>query len=138
MKFRKAEINNAVNILAGINISKIPDKDTKSVLYADYLYLRRIVREARSDEEEIVEKFRSDFQQEFFEVAELRDKKQPVEGHDEFLSAEKDALKLIADKWNENVEVETKLIPFDAFISGTKNDSLTLEQTAMLEGIVIE
>ena len=125
--------NTALAILSGIKINKIADKKVKSALMGDYLALRRAVRPANDEKNEIANKFQSDWRDEFVEVETLRRDRKPIIGHREFLVAEADANKDIFALFEKEVDVETQSVSLDAFQTACKGDDFTLEQIAILE-----
>ena len=135
----KLSVANAVlGILAGVKINKIEDKAAKSNLMKDYLALRKVLKSAQEDKDEIVRKFQEDWKDELAAVEAYRRENKPVVGHLDYLEAERDANKAIQDLFGKEVELTLTPVPFDAF-SGVSED-LTLEQLAFLQesGIIEE
>ena len=126
-------VNAVVNILSGIKLNKIPDKDTKEILVKDYLLLKKLVKEVEGEKQDIISKFQSDFQDEIQEVDALRQKNEPVEGHEEYLEAEKDAIKMINDVYAKDVEVSLTSVELDKFLAAAGEEALTLETIAFLQ-----
>lgn len=126
-------INILAGILSGIKINKITDKGVKSTLVGDYLHLRKFVKEADEDRQEIVKKFQSDWAEELPLIEAFRRENKPVEGHEAYLEAEGDANKTILDIFNKDVETSIKSVPMDAFIDALGEDQITLEQIALLQ-----
>ena len=126
-------IANISRILAGIKINKLTDKDVKTALVNDYLYLRKIIREADEERRELVDKFQSDWMDELEAVEAFRREDKPVEGHEEYLEAERDANKAIAEIFGKDVEVELAPVKLDAFLSACAGEEVTLEQIAFLQ-----
>lgn len=126
-------VNAVVNILSGIKLNKIPDKDTKEILVKDYLLLKKLVKEVEGEKQDIISKFQSDFQDEIQEVDALRQKNEPVEGHEEYLEAEKDAIKMINDAYAKDVEVSLTSVELDKFLAAAGEEALTLETIAFLQ-----
>lgn len=133
-----SEVNVIVGILAGMKITRIADKKTKTALLGDYLRLRPLFKRANEDAEEIRRKFREDWDDELDAVQAFRDKRKPVVGHDAYLEAERDANKAISDIFSREVEVDIKPVPMDDFMASCGGEELTLEQVAFLQeaGIV--
>ena len=130
----KLVIANALSaLLSGIKINKITDKKTKSILLSDFLNLRKAVKDAEAERQEIIDKFQKDWSDELSEVAKCRADKTPVEGHDEFLEAEKDANSLIAEIFNKDVEVKIEPIALEKFTSYCESEDITFEQIAFLQ-----
>lgn len=136
----KISVANAIlGILSGIKINKIADKKVKTTLMNDYLHLRKIVKPAMDDKNEIANKFQSDWREEFVEVETLRREGKPIDGHKAFLDAEADANRAIFDIFDKEVEASPKAVSLDSFLVVCKGDDLTFEQIATLEeGGIIE
>ena len=132
-----AEINIAVSILAGIKINRITDKRVKACLVNDYLHLRKFVKEAEAERQDLVDKFQQDWADELAEVEAFRRGGKPVVGHDAYLEAEKDANKAISDIFSREVEVDIKPVPMDDFTTAIGDEELTLEQLAFLQEVWI-
>lgn len=132
-----AEINIAVSILAGIKINRIADKRVKACLVNDYLHLRKFVKEAEAERQDLVDKFQQDWADELAEVEAFRRDGKPVVGHDAYLEAEKDANKAISDIFSREVEVDIKPVPMDDFTTALGDEELTLEQLAFLQEVWI-
>lgn len=131
-------VNLIVGILSGMKLNKVADKNVKTTLINDYLYLRRLVKQAREDKDEIATKFQNDWREDFVAVENLRREKKPVVGYDKYLVAEADANKAISDLFSVEVEVSVKSVPIDDFLAAFGGDELNLEQIALLQdgGIV--
>ena len=126
------EIKALVDILAGIKLCKIPDSDVKGGILMNYLALRKIVKDVEADKQELVMKFQEDWQEERNAVIELRKKKQPVEGHDDYLKAV-DETNLILQKMDETeMEVSIKPVNMDKFVASVPGEEINLEQIAIL------
>ena len=130
MKLAIAEINAAAGMLAGIKLNRITDKDAKAVLLKDYLALRKVVKGAEADREEIVRKFQEDWADELPKVQSFRDKNEPVVGHDAYLAAEKDANLEIIGIFSTKVDIDLSPAKSDAILDFSED--LTLEQLAFL------
>lgn len=128
-----------LGILSGIKINKIADKRVKATLMHDYLALRRAVKPANDDKNEIANKFQADWRDEFIEVETLRRERKPIVGHRDFLVAEADANKAIFALFDADANVETQSVPLDAFQSACKGEDFTFEQIATLEegGVIV-
>lgn len=126
-----------INVIAGImssmKINKISDKEVKTALINNYLYLRKFVKEADEERKELVEKFQDDWKDELAAVDAFRKENKPVVGHDDYLEAERDATKAISDIFEKDVDAKVKAVPMDSFVSACGNEELTLEQIALLE-----
>jgi len=126
------EIKALVDILAGIKLCKIPDSDVKGGILMNYLALRKIVKDVEADKQELVMKFQEDWKEERNAVIELRKKKQPIEGHDDYLKAV-DETNLILEKMDETeMEVSIKSVKMDKFVASIQGEEINLEQIAIL------
>lgn len=132
-------IDAIVNILSGIKINKISDKEVKTALVKDYLLLKKAVQKAKDTKTELETKFRADWGDEVFEVAELRSKKQPLTGHEKFLEAEADTIKMINEAFAEDIDVKITTFDLDVFIAAVGEEALTLETIAFLQdnGVIV-
>lgn len=128
-----ATINMLVGILAGIKLNKILDKKVKATLLRDYLALRKVAKEADEDKNEIIKKFQDDWREELSEVEAFRREDKPVEGHKEYLDAERDANKAISEILAGEADVELTPIKMDAVAE--LSEDITLEQVAFLQEI---
>ena len=126
-------VNTIANILSDIKLNKIPDKNTKEILVKNYLLLRKLVKEIEEEKQDIISKFQFDFQDEIQEVGTLRQKNEPVEGHKEYLEAEKDVIKMINDAYARDVEVSLTAVELDKFLAAAGKEALTLETIAFLQ-----
>ena len=126
-------INALAGMLSSMKINKITDKAVKTALVNDYLHLRRFVKEADDERRELVEKFQKDWAEELPLVEAFRRENKPVEGHQEYLEAEADANKAIAEIFDNDVEVSLKAVPVDDFVAACGVEELTLEQVAFLQ-----
>jgi len=131
MELKLYIIDQIAGILAGVKINRIEDKAAKSNLMKDYLAIRKVLKEAQEDKDEIVRKFQEDWKDELAAVEKYRRENKPVVGHLDYLEAERDANKAIQDLFGKEVELTLTPVPFDAF-SGVSED-LTLEQLAFLQ-----
>lgn len=138
MKLKLHIIDQIAGILAGVKINKIEDKAAKSALMQDYIALRKVLRSAQEDKDEIIRKFQGDWGEELAAVEKYRRENKPVVGHLDYLEAERDVNKAIQDLFGKEVELTLTPVPFDAF-SGVSED-LTLEQLAFLQesGVIEE
>lgn len=131
------DICNAVGILSGMKLYRIPDKSTRRVLLDDYRNLRPLFKKATEEATEIRTKFQQDWDDELDAVQAFRDKRRPVVGHDAYLEAEDDANKAIADIYAVDAEVDIKAVSMDDFLANCGGEDLTLEQVAFLEEVGI-
>ena len=126
-------INALAGMLSSMKINKITDKAVKTALVNDYLHLRKFVKDADEERRELVEKFQKDWAEELPLVEAFRRENKPVEGHQEYLEAEADANKAIAEIFDNDVEVSLKAVPVDDFVAACGVEELTLEQVAFLQ-----
>ena len=119
-----------VEILAGIKINRIEDKDAKAALLKDYLAIRKVAKAAEADRDEIVRKFQDDWREELPAVEKFRREGKPVVGHLDYLEAERDANKAIVDTFSQEVDIDLAPVKMDA-ISAFSED-ITLEAVAAL------
>lgn len=138
MKLNLYIIDRILGILSGVKISKIADKEAKDALLKDYIAMRKHLKAASEDKDEIIRKFQEDWQDTLAPVDVLRKEGKPVVGYDDFLEAEKDANRAIQDTFGKEVELTLAPVPFDA-IEDVSED-ITLEQVAFLQdnGIIKE
>lgn len=118
-------------ILAGMKINKVVLKGPKQALMMDYLALRKEVKKAEADREEIVRKFQDDWAEELPKVESFRRQGKPVLGHLDYLEAEKDANKAISDIFSQEVDIDLTAVPIDAL--DAVSEDITLEQIALLQ-----
>ena len=118
-------------ILAGMKINKVVLKGPKQALMMDYLALRKEVKKAEADREEIVRKFQDDWAEELPKVESFRRQGKPVVGHLDYLEAEKDANKAISDIFSQEVDIDLTAVPIDAL--DAVSEDITLEQIALLQ-----
>ena len=122
-------INTIAGILSGMKLNKISDKKGKSALLKNYLALRKALKQAQEDQQEIVRKFQDDWKDELAEVEAFRKESKPVVGHEDYLEAEVDANKAIRDIFEQEVDLTLSPVKIDIFV----DEELTLEQLALLE-----
>lgn len=118
-------------ILAGMKINKVVLKGPKQALMMDYLALRKEVKKAEADREEIVRKFQDDWAEELPKVESFRRQGKPVVGHLDYLEAEKDANKAISAVFSQEVDIDLTAVPIDAL--DAVSEDITLEQIALLQ-----
>ena len=138
MKLARHIITNLAEILGGIKINRIEDKEAKAALLKDYLALRKAAKEAEADRDEIVRKFQDDWAEEIPAIEKFRREGKPVIGHLYYLDAERDANKAIADTFSQEVDIDIVPVKLDAI--SAFSDDITLEAVAFLEenGIIGE
>lgn len=129
-------VNAIVNILAGMKISRIEDKEAKAVLLKEYLAARRFAKEAMDEKDEIIRKFQDDWADELPKVEAFRSQGKPVIGHLDYLEAERDANKAISDVFQREVDIDIVPVKTDAItgVSGV-SENITLEDIAFLVDI---
>ena len=118
-------------ILAGMKVNKVVNKEAKAALLKDYLALRKEAKQADADREEIVRKFQDDWAEELPKVESFRRQGKPVVGHLDYLEAEKDANKAISDIFSQEVDIDLTAVPIDAL--DAVSEDITLEQIALLQ-----
>lgn len=92
-----AKIIAAVEVLRNAKSSKVKDEALRFALISDYLLLRKITAAYEDEQRELLRKFEDEQGSEFKEVQTLRATGKPLTGHEEFISAENDLGKYIAD-----------------------------------------
>lgn len=138
MKLTRHIIADLAEILGGIKINRIDDKEAKAVLLKDYLAIRKVARETESDRNEIIRKFQEDWADEIPAVEKFRKEGKPVLGHLDYLDAEKDANKAISSLFSEEVDIDLARVKLDAISAFP--DEITLDVVAFLSenGIIGE
>lgn len=131
MKLAKYKIINIDNILAGIRINRIAEKEAKETLLKEYLSLKKVSNAAIADKEELQRKFQQDWRDEMNAVIGLREARKQVVGYQDYLAAENDANKAISDILKVEVDIDIAPIPMGAILS--VSDDITLEQIAFLQ-----
>ena len=126
-------IDALVNILSGIKLNKIADKEVKITLVKEYLQLKKLVQKAKETKQELETKFRTEWGDEFLTVGALRNQNVSLEGHEKFLEAEADTIQMINDAFLEDVEVDIVPIDLDTFIEATGEEAFTPETIAFLQ-----
>lgn len=105
------------SILLAMKINRIADKEAKAVITKDYLAIRRAVKDADSDRDELAKKFREDWDAEM-------DK--PVKS-DAFRKAEAEANASIVELYEKEAEIDLSPVPsellYDPELWG-ENDTL--------------
>lgn len=126
-----ATINAIAQLLSGVKINKIEDKDAKAALLKDYIALRRVVKDADEAKNELIRKFQEDWAEVLPAVQAFRDKNEAVVGYDDYLEAEKDANKAIQDIYAEDVDIDLSPVKMEAIMDFSED--ITLEQIAFLQ-----
>ena len=136
---KRIDIINAVNVLGRVRIHKIQNEKVKFSLLRAYRTLRKASREIDDYRKDVIEGFQRDFQPELEDVQQLRCSGRPVTGHDAFLKAESDANRHLQEMLREEVTgLAFDTIPFDDFVKAVKDEDLTCEDIAVLDGIILE
>lgn len=136
---KSSVVNTLAGILAGMKLNRIMDKDVKSALLADYLVLRKQFKSWQADQQELINKFQEDWRDDMVAVRALRKENKPVEGYDEYLSAEADANAALQELMDSEVEVEIRPVKLDKFLASISEEDLNFEQVAfMAENGLIE
>ena len=131
MKLARHIIDNLAEILGGIKINRIEDKEAKAALLKNFLALRKVAKEAEADRNEIVRKFQEDWADEIPAIEKFRREGKPVLGHLDYLEAERDANKAISDLLKEEVDIDITPVPADSIMA--VSEDITLEQVALLQ-----
>lgn len=132
----KLSNNNAIaitNILSGIKLNKIPDKNIKSILLWNYVALRKIARDANDDTQEIIKKFQEDWRESISPVRTLREENKPVVGFDDYLAAEKDANEAISAIMEKEIEADIRPVELEGFIDAIDDEDISFEQVALFK-----
>lgn len=138
MKMTNNSAISIVNILAGIKLNRIADKDVRASLVWNYVELRRIAKAADERRAELGKKFQEDWSGEINEVLALRSENKPIVGHDKYLESEKAANEMVNAIFNEEVEAKLRPVKMDEFVGAISEEDITFEQVAFLadNGIV--
>ena len=131
MKLTRRAIADIAEILGGIKINRIEDKEAKAALLKDYLAIRKEARQAEADRDEIIRKFQDDWKDEIPAIGKFRAEGKPVLGHLDYLEAEKDANKAISAVFSQEVDIDLTAVPIDAL--DAVSEDITLEQIALLQ-----
>lgn len=131
MKLTRRAIADIAEILGGIKINRIEDKEAKAALLKDYLAIRKEARQAEADRDEIIRKFQDDWKDEIPAIGKFRAEGKPVLGHLDYLEAEKDANKAISAVFSQEVDIDLAPVEMDALEA--VSEDITLEQIAFLQ-----
>ena len=115
-------IDAIAGILGGMKLNRIGDKSVKAALVNDYLHLRRFVKKAHEEADEFREKFREDWSDEMAVVELLRKSGVPLDEHDAYMKAEKDANETLKAMFDEDVEVSIKAVPVVSVSEDARNN----------------
>lgn len=128
--------NNAIsitNILSGMRLNKILDKEIKNALVLNYIALRKVAKDADADTEEIINKFQEDWKDAIAPVRAMRESGKPVAGYEDFLEAEADANGTIATIMDGEVDVDIKTMNIDKFLNAVDDEDISFEQVAFFK-----
>ena len=114
-----------------VNFYRFSDKEMKVALTKNYLALRKVAKQAASDQDELVKKFQEDWKEEIGPVQALRDQQLPIEGHDAYLTAEAEGIEAIQTIYETDVQVPIIPVDMDTFVSELEGD-INPEQVAIL------
>lgn len=126
-------IDTIAGILGAMKLHRIQDKEVKSVLVEDHINFKMCLKEVKERSEAYRAKFREDWADEMTAVEILRRKKLPVEGHEEYLKAARDANQALQDMFEVEVEVEFRPVSLSSFLESCGGEDLTLDQVAFLQ-----
>lgn len=133
MKLTNSNAIAITNILSGIKLNKIPDKNIKSILLWNYVALRKIARDANDDTQEIIKKFQEDWRESISPVRTLREENKPVVGFDDYLAAEKDANEAISAIMEKEIEADIRPVELEGFIDAIDDEDISFEQVALFK-----
>ena len=117
---KKNDADRMAGILAGLKLTGIKDKVVRTTLLNDYLALRRIAKELKEEQQELVDKFNQEWGG--------ADK----EKNDEYRKARDDVTAMLKSLAEEECDVTVKPVDMDAFLANVKEE-LTFEQIAILQ-----
>ena len=133
MKLTNSNAIAITNILSGIKLNKIPDKNIKSILLWNYVALRKIARDANDDKQEIIKKLQEDWRESISPVRTLREENKPVVGFDDYLAAEKDANEAISAIMEKEIEADIRPVELEGFIDAIDDEDISFEQVALFK-----
>lgn len=117
---KKNDADRMAGILAGLKLTGIKDKVVRTTLLNDYLALRRIAKELKEEQQELVDKFNQEWGG--------ADK----EKNDEYRKALDDVTAMLKSLAEDETDVTLKPVDMDAFMVNVKEE-LTFEQIAILQ-----
>lgn len=120
MEMKKNDADRMAGILSGLKLTGIKDKVVRTTLLNDYLALRRIAKELKEEQQELVDKFNQEWGG--------ADK----EKNDEYRKALDDVTAMLKSLAEEECDVTVKPVDMDAFLANVKEE-LTFEQIAILQ-----
>ena len=127
---RISAIDTAAEILSGIRLNRISEKDVKSALLKDYLALRKVAKDAEQQKVALIDKFREDWKDELPIIKAFRDHNKPVVGHLDYLEAERDVNEAVKRIYEADAEID--LSPVKVADMMDFSEDVTLEQVAFL------
>lgn len=117
------------DILLAMRINRISDKEAKSVLTNDYLAIRKAVKDANADRDELARKFREDWADEM---------NNPVKS-DEFSKAESDTKAAIVELYDKEADIELRPVKAELLYEPDLwGESDTLGQIANTVDLLVE
>lgn len=117
---KKNDADRMAGILAGLKLTGIKDKVVRNTLLNDYLALRKVAKELKDEQQELVDKFNQEWSG--------ADK----EKNEEYRKALDDVAAMLKSLAEEETDVTLKPVDMDAFMVNVKEE-LTFEQIATLQ-----
>lgn len=134
-----AKIIAAVEVLRNAKSSRVKDEALRFALISDYLLLRRITAAHEDEQRELLRKFEDEQGSEFKEVQTLRATGKPLTGHEEFISAENDLGKYIADMLLAEKSIEgIQYITMEQLMKVASDWELTMEGVMALNEVLVK
>lgn len=134
-----AKIIAAVEVLRNAKSSKVKDEALRFALISDYLLLRKITAAHEDEQRELLRKFEDEQGSEFKEVQTLRATGKPLTGHEEFISAENDLGKYIADMLLAEKSVDgIQYITMEQLMKVASDWELTMEGIMALNEVLVK
>lgn len=134
-----AKIIAAVEVLRNAKSSKVKDEALRFALISDYLLLRKITAAHEDEQRELLRKFEDEQGSEFKEVQTLRATGKPLTGHEEFISAENDLGKYIADMLLAEKSVDgIQYITMEQLMKVASDWELTMEGVMALNEVLVK
>ena len=134
-----AKIIAAVEVLRNAKSSRVKDEALRFALISDYLLLRRITAAHEDEQRELLRKFEDEQGSEFKEVQTLRATGKPLTGHEEFISAENDLGKYIADMLLAEKSVDgIQYITMEQLMKVASDWELTMEGVMALNEVLVK
>ena len=134
-----AKIIAAVEVLRNAKSSRVKDEALRFALISDYLLLRKITAAHEDEQRELLRKFEDEQGSEFKEVQTLRATGKPLTGHEEFISAENDLGKYIADMLLAEKSVDgIQYITMEQLMKVASDWELTMEGVMALNEVLVK